>query len=724
MALTAAQRTDLIELLVDNMPAKTFLEIVAEQRVMADIEMLRKQAPEDPTEARRFFATRAVDAYDATDRIPQLATAVYRQTYLDDQLAPKIKAYAALDADAGASDAAKEAAIAKRANTMSSQALRRFLAENEGKICLVVATDDTPGAKAPVRMGTGFLVGPDVVLTAYHTLVDHIDKGAARNPGPGRRYAIFDYYEGDPLRSIDPLPAVATCVKFADDWLLKSKPDMPDDGLFRQPDANQLVALPERLDFALVRLAEPIGKQTRRQAGGERRSWLKLSAAALALAQDDRIIIPQHPNGYPQRIDFGRFSQADSVLDASLTRLRYDTETDKGTSGAPCFDQNFRVVGMHNAAFMPDKVDVKKNQAVRIERIVAAIGPIPGESDPEEAAVRLWNVSTMSEPRVILGRETLLDWLENAGAEQSRSTSDRVYAAYPKPSDLANSHGFGKTFTIEILQAARRKHAEPVVLLGTEDDPLPDTVPDIMRAIGFQLGIGKAMLDTMPPRPSADLPAGAPNADKLRRWASEDVPAWFDGVLGRFREQTVDLREGARRRVKLAQDAGEPPGPEDLRLAQELTPQPGTLRRWPIAWIVIGNLLNGRMSEEVRDLLAGLIGGKATEASMPQQLRRLRWAFIGYVPDFLSTDQVTAEPLDPRTIGGDELIVGIRRLADSMAVAVDANGEAVASGLIDVVLDPDEGVPAVGDPTRRLPYFQQKLFPRVLTKIQTFLKRP
>ena len=62
MALTAAQRTDLIELLVDNMPAKTFLEIVAEQRVMADIEMLRKQAPEDPTEARRFFATRAVDA--------------------------------------------------------------------------------------------------------------------------------------------------------------------------------------------------------------------------------------------------------------------------------------------------------------------------------------------------------------------------------------------------------------------------------------------------------------------------------------------------------------------------------------------------------------------------------------------------------------------------------------------------------------------------------------
>jgi hypothetical protein len=58
MALTAAQRTDLIELLVDNVPAKTFLEIVAEQRVIGDVALLRKQAPEDVTEARRFFATR------------------------------------------------------------------------------------------------------------------------------------------------------------------------------------------------------------------------------------------------------------------------------------------------------------------------------------------------------------------------------------------------------------------------------------------------------------------------------------------------------------------------------------------------------------------------------------------------------------------------------------------------------------------------------------------
>ena len=724
MALTTAQRTDLIELLVDNMPAKTFLEIVAEQRVMAGIAMLRKQAPEDPTEARRFFATQAVDAYDKAGRIPQLATAVYRQTYLDDQLAPRIHAYAALGADQGASDAAKEAAIAIRANTMSSTDLRRFLADNEGKICIVVATDDTPGAKYPARMGTGFLVGPDVVLTAYHTLVEHIDNGAQRDPSPGRLCAIFDYYEGDPLQSIDALPAGTMSVAFADRWLLESRQDMPKDGLFLEPDADQKVLLPERLDFALVRLAKPIGKQTRRLAGGVRRSWLKLSNAVQALAQDDRIIIPQHPNGYPQRIDFGRFSQADTALDSSSTRLRYSTETDKGTSGAPCFDQNFKVVGMHNAAFEPDGINVSKNQAVRIERILSAIGEIPGAADAEVAAVRLWNASAAGEPRVILGRETLLDWLENARAVETRATKERVYAAWLKPADLANNHGFGKTFTIEIVQAARRADAEPLVMLGTEDDPLPDTASDIVRAIGFQLGIDKSVLDTMPPRPSADLPTGAPNADKLRRWASEDVPAWFDGVLGRFREQTVDRREAARRRVKLLQDAGEAPSAEDLALAQQVNPQVDTLRRWSVAWIVIGNLLNGRMNDDVRDLLAGLIGGKPTEAGMPQQLRRLRWIFIGYTPDFLSTDQVTAEPLEPLAIGAEQLVVGIQRLTDSIGAGLNANGVAIASVLVEILLDLALGSEDIGDPNKRLPYFQQKLFPQLQTKMAKALQRP
>src|SRR6185436_7866218 len=104
--------------------------------------------------------------------------------------------------------------------------------------------------------------------------------------------------------------------------------------------------------------------------------------------------------------------------------------------------------------------------------------------------------SSTAEPSVILGRQTLLDWISLASVEVSRSCDERIYAAYLKPDDLASNAAFGKTYTIEILKAARRGAAEPMVILGTPDNLLPETVADVIRAIGFQLGIDKTVLDT------------------------------------------------------------------------------------------------------------------------------------------------------------------------------------------------------------------------------------
>ena len=720
MALSAADRIKLVEVLVANVPVTTFTEVVREQHVVTNYEVLRKQAPEDPTEARRWVAESVIEIYDAAGRLEVLAKELYRRSYLDDQLAPLLLPFVLRANDDPNGDAAKEAAIAKRANTMSARALREFLAENEGKICVVAATIDHPAAgDAPLRMGTGFLVGPDVVLTAYHTLAGHIRDGKPIAPSPGRCYALFDYYDGAPLQTIEPVPAGSIRIPFAADWLIDCKQDMPKDGLFREPDADQIQQLATNLDFALVRLSVPVGRQTRRAIGGARRSWVKLkNGSQLALAQDDRIIIPQHPNGYPQRIDFGRFSQSDSELDKSATRLRYDTETEKGTSGAPCFDQRFSLVGMHNASFEPDGVDVRKNQAIRIDRILAVLKALPDQEEPDAVPAPLWNTSSTAEPSVILGRHTLIEWIGLASVEASRSCEERVYAAYLKPDDLANNTAFGKTFTIDILKAGRRGCAEPMVILGTPDNLLPDNVADVIRAIGFQLGIDKAVLDTMPTRPTADLPVAAPNADKLRRWASEDVPQWFDRVLGDFREHVVDLRVEAQRRIEILKLNNIPPSAEDLALVQQATPQFDTRRRWPIAWIVLTDLMRARLTEEVRDLFAGLIGGKLAEASMPQNLRRLRWVFIGYVPDFLSADQVTREVLDPREIKTDALISAASALSDSMAVDFTDREQKLMNGMIQVLLANPRVTAAVDDPTQRLPTYQQ-VFPALANVLAT-----
>lgn len=725
MPITATDRAGLIELLAANMPATTLIEVVREQQVMQDFDIVRKQAPDDPTEARRYIAGRVVTAYESKGMLTQLARALYRRTYLDDVVAPLLKGLISLEAAEGA-DEAQQAAIVVRANTMSQRRLREFLAATESRICVVVAENNNPAAgKVGASLGTGFLVGPDLVLTAYHTLRKHITGGEAVAPPPGPCYALFDYYDGGPLTDPIAVPSGSIRVPFAERWLVTCNEDMPGDGTFRQPSAAQAELLPTRLDFALIRLARPVGKLPRQSTGGARRSWVKLSPP-LALRDADRVIIPQHPNGLAQRIDFGRYSEPDSELDPSGTRMRYDTESDRGTSGAPCFNQNFALVGMHNAAFQPDGVVVEKNQAIRLDRILAVLDTVPeiaaAAAAVEAEPVRLWNTSPGPDPRVILGRDTLLDWITQAAAEESRSPAERVYAAYVRAEDAPRNSGFGKSFTTEVLGAARRGTGEPVVVLGTKDNLLPDTVPDFVRAIGYQLGMDKSIFDTMPPRPAADLPVGAPNADKLHKWASEDVPAWFDVQLAEFRERVVDLRLDAQRRIEALKSLGIDPSAEDVRIASQLQAVPDTRRRWPIAWIVLDGLLTTRMSDEVRDVIAGMVGGKVAEASMPQQLRRLRWLFLGYVPDFVSAEHVTSELLDPRSIDGVALVRAIALLADSMVYTLGPDVVEIAELITDVLIE-NIGNAAVEDPTSRLRVFQERIFPVLAGRIAELLRR-
>jgi hypothetical protein len=374
-------------------------------------------------------------------------------------------------------------------------------------------------------------------------------------------------------------------------------------------------------------------------------------------------------------------------------------------------------VGMHNAAFMPNLVDLRKNQAIRIANIHTVIKTlVAGWNSAAGTMVPLWNTSTTAEPRVILGRAALLDWLENARIEPTTDSKQRVYAADVKAEHKNNHSGFGKTFTMEILGAATRGKAEPIVVLGTDRDSLPESASDVIRAIGFQLGIDKSFLDKMPQRPSPELPTGTPNSDKLRRWASHDLPEWFDDIMAEWGEQQFDLVKEARQRIQEARNQGKPPSPEDLDLENEPAPKMSFRRRWPFAWIAI-NMAGATISEEVQDLLAGLIGAKVAENAMPRQLRRLRWLFIGDAPDFLSPDQYKLEELDPLLIGVDEIIVAIKNLADSFAFEFSENAILVASGLVEVVTA-DDGSPAALNPHTRLAYFQRSLFPSIRKKIK------
>ena len=68
-------------------------------------------------------------------------------------------------------------------------------------------------------------------------------------------------------------------------------------------------------------------------------------------------------------------------------------------------------------------------------------------------------------------------------------------------------------------------------------------------------------------------------------------------------------------------------------------------------------------------LIAALVKGKA-ESLMGRGLKRLRWMFLGYLPDFIAADEgdgngATTEVLDPNAVGAKEVEAVFARISEA-----------------------------------------------------------
>jgi hypothetical protein len=648
--LTPERKLELADLIGRYVSLIMLAEIVRSQGVVANFDDIRKAAPPDPQENIKTVALAVIAAYENAGQLLRLIQELYRRGWSDSGFAQAMSGFLPLQ---GAGE--QQAAFALRANFLQSPRLSRFLNDCEPKLCVITAKADIGGGNVQYSNGTGFLVGPDLVLTARHVLKNHIANGVRIDPSPGPLYAFFDHLFGEPIIDVDDitpqLRARARAVEFAVDWLVSACDDVPGEALDR-PTAAQIAELQAKLDYALVRLVEPIGAFSRHVYGGTRRGWFDLlQFPNKTPRKDDRIIIPQHPSGQPQRIDFGRFNR----LDDSLTRLRYDAETAGGTSGAPCFNQDYELVGMHNAAYRPHNIAVF-NQAVHFGTIMNKLRPkYPPNAD--ESASTLWSVSPDSlKPRVIVGRQGLMNWISGAMTEFPVSRSQRIHAVQ------ATRRG-GKTFSIEILKAALRDASDRFVEFGTGMEKIPTTAADFASAIVTQIGIPLEGIQAMPPRPSSAQSEGQ-SEDKLNVWLSEVLPGWFNDVLLRARELEGNLSAEARMRIDNAAP-GVPPDPRDLEIANAEPPRKEKRSRWQRIWIVIDNAAPANLSP-LREIITGLAGSRLEEAAVPNELRRIRWLFLGEEkPTFLGA--ISWENLDPSKILADSEAVRecIRNFASS-----------------------------------------------------------
>ena len=238
---------------------------------------------------------------------------------------------------------------------------RQQLFEVEQQVCRIEIT-----TKLGMIYGTGFLIGPDVVMTNHHVMRSIIDKPEDRTNVRFR----FDYKvmeDGDTINS-------GTVYRLAaKDWLISASEPSPLDEVV---DTNGAVPEVNQLDYAIVQLNGkpgnlPVGVDAK--PGAPPRKWIKLSKDPYEFDPDTALYIVQHPQGEPLKLCLD--TEAIISVNSNRTRVRYRTNTEGGSSGSPCFNKDWQLVALHHAGD-PNFEELHKpeyNQGVPIDMIYGVL---------------------------------------------------------------------------------------------------------------------------------------------------------------------------------------------------------------------------------------------------------------------------------------------------------------------------------------------------------------
>ncbi|HVE71070.1 MAG TPA: trypsin-like peptidase domain-containing protein [Thermoanaerobaculia bacterium] len=227
----------------------------------------------------------------------------------------------------------------------------------EPTVCRIVA-DDPPHSKP---LGTGFLVGPSVILTNQHVIAGIKDSTRLR--------AQFDHYV-----LTDGSTQAGVFVPMADAWLIDSTPPSALDKVVH-PIEQEPAA--DELDYAFLRLNRPFGNEpvgpVSPDADVAKRGWVDLMKPAPDPPVNGPAFIVQHPSGGPMKLALS--TRAIVGFSPNRRRVRYRTNTLGGSSGSPVFDQEWRILALHHSGD-PEWVKLPEyNEGIPISTITAQLRP-------------------------------------------------------------------------------------------------------------------------------------------------------------------------------------------------------------------------------------------------------------------------------------------------------------------------------------------------------------
>ena len=191
-------------------------------------------------------------------------------------------------------------------------AWRRAMTRAEWVVCRV----ENPEG---VALGTGFLIGPDLVMTNHH--VKHSPSASFKSSPQSVRFRFgARQFEDGHL-------AGGKCYSLSEaGWDIQKGES-------------------EEFDFAIVRLGQPAGEALVGDfPEAPRRGWLALVKPRIEPEPGHSLFILQHPLG-------GVLKMANGGLKAHHDFwLDYEVNTEPGSSGSPVFNNRWELVGLHARA--------------------------------------------------------------------------------------------------------------------------------------------------------------------------------------------------------------------------------------------------------------------------------------------------------------------------------------------------------------------------------------
>ncbi|MFF3836264.1 trypsin-like peptidase domain-containing protein [Streptomyces sp. NPDC001930] len=309
---------------------------------------------------------------------------------------------------------------------------------------LLLASDLVCRIDAGHRHGTGLLVTPTLVATAAHLVSDLVDATDPGHPAPragstSRIHVTFgdmtDLLDGQaPPTRLKPIPA-----PLADSWLALYSPPTAEETAGETFDLHTVAGIGADgpWDLAILQLAEA-------------QPFLPMPPCGDLPRNPFQIHVLHHPDDgmggvLPLLWSVGR---VDGHLGDPPVRLLHSANTSDGSSGAPVFDAEFRVVGLHQAGLetRPAGDDAAFNRAVPMSPWSSRLESLQlAETAPSVTTVEKLDGHGNPVTRAVIGRLGTVERIWR-GHSLEATAPERLIAVVGEP-------GLGLRFTHHLVHA-------------------------------------------------------------------------------------------------------------------------------------------------------------------------------------------------------------------------------------------------------------------------------